>query len=249
MIKFMPDSRLYEESQTTSVRFAIAEKRKSTYFQLHPFVKCRDFLGDVLHALENRERVFIYGFDFSGSVAVKEENLFLLLEADKHELQNIEDSLEIIYNLEERISKQKTRIIDKKEDKYLLIEFPKEWIQTNLLFSLYTFLLRCCSYKINNPKDNWIEQIVNTDGREARYLSGDVTVHWFKKFLEILPKIKQKESSFSGYEYGENIEKVHSCSGFIYLLKYLRLGDDYMIEKNYYGQKLKQFLVLKKQPS
>lgn len=197
---------LGEIFQALEIKFSFVRKNKGeSYTQLFSGVKCRDFLGDCIWSRETGKPVNIYGFRYNYKTKpFDEEELRLSLT-----FPNEESKLNFINNFH--------MIWDKEQQADITLLFNAVWIQTNSpltliilansiwqstiwKLSLFTFYLKCCSYK--NPE--------NLDYPEKLYKE------WLheEKEHELLGKIFEPTEIIKN-----DLSLSHNFSGFVSILK------------------------------
>lgn len=226
---------LAEIPQTLPMRMAICKKNRAGKFtNVHPFVQCRDFMGDVLWANQQKKNVSIYGFSYNGKtkapLPVKSFHIAIKF-PERANLDNFYTNYTIFgCQIENHYGIQLT--LDHQADldqNLLLLEVPTYWKQSNHNLSLLTFIYKCFGYKLDTTKP-FTDAVLETTGNEldwngdkltypsveAGYMK-DVVGHWSKLLTSVRDMIAD---TVSGYQPGTSIDTVHNRSGFVSNVKY-----------------------------
>lgn len=225
-------SSLIEAMQNNKTRFAFCryEPAKEAIIQCHTFVQCRDFLNDVLVSTQEKMDIKIYGFSYTlEDPAIDQEHTSLLLKmVDERCLKNFQDNLCILEEIEEQLGFNDTRVE--------LVEYPNQkeavvwvlgdprWQKATSFFSLYTYLLKCLTYKFKEKK-NWREEVLNMDTTESKYMKSEHIDFLIKNAEDILSKYK----TVSGFIDQKKVEHytLHDNCGFIALKEIMNDKDDH----------------------
>ena len=193
-----PAKTFWEDTQEFPVKFAWVKKKDEDYVQQHYWVKCRDFLGDCfifdISELKNIYKFSVKDFEDSGLLAVKYPH--------KKYAQHFRENLKYLNVLE----KTKTKILNTEKETEIILQVPKFWRTSNVLLSLYTFLIKVYS------KETWEDQ----EGCEAQYILA--TSHCFDKLLKNLHKLKFPTFK-QQYEEKNSLEYYHNFTGFVSTFK------------------------------
>lgn len=209
---------LAEIGQTNKTEFALCryDAVKDQVIMCHQFVHCRDFLGDAIVAVESNRDMEIYGFQFNeNNPRPSSENTELLLRLPDGCLANLQKNLQILKDIEDVMGWNKTYAEEVKvtgeKQAIVWVCGDKKWSQAGVAFSLYTFLLKCMTYKIKDPA-NWIEEIRVSKGTEAAYCNAEY-LNWL--FIN-LPTLVDKYPTFSGFKDQKkmDVNKIHNYIGF-----------------------------------
>src|SRR5437868_107874 len=98
------DETLNEIQQQIPIRLAFATVCGDEVTRIHEFVKCRDFLGDVVWATANQKSMDIYGFTIDPSKQIIDKEVTtLLLEINKEDVyKRFQKQLSIITDIEQK---------------------------------------------------------------------------------------------------------------------------------------------------
>lgn len=140
-----------ELPQSFRVRFAWTIQTEPTVFKnQHGWIVCRDFLGDYVVGKMIDNSFNIYRFDATEGLPT---NLLALdFPAPKH-LEIFLKQIKYIQSLENFNNTKQTEILFANEDQSV-IKVPDFWMKSNVLLSLYTFLIKIFSYTEKDPFEN-----------------------------------------------------------------------------------------------
>lgn len=216
---------LNEITQNLDIKFSFARKLPSgNYTNIHSLVKCRDFLGDVLHSVENKKPVSIYGFKFDPKkqeLPYKNKTLLYMSFPTKKDYSNF--LLDDLWKIEDDLKIRRT-ILHPISNTSCLIEGSRLWSQSIVGISFYTFVLKCSTYQRLDPdfwtsismttynRTAWDGTLTNVPTVESRYVK--VTKEYLPLFLKHFKSLVKNMSSVSGLETNEYIGTIHNNSGF-----------------------------------
>ncbi len=216
------DQNLDEESQNIKTKFFFVEKLEDfIYNQITPYIKCRDFLNDVLYCITFNTNISVYGFKYESNNTQK-NTLFLSLKfCSKREVEEFKENFHYLLKFE-TLYKFSTYTTYEETNKptVLLIKHNPFWFSNTLTLSFFTFILRCLSHP--NITGNFWNFIANTsqlykkwDGvitkvpsKESRYIKDQLLLSYFVKNL---PQIS---STYIQKEYSDRYD-IHNFGGFI----------------------------------
>lgn len=227
--------KLSEITQQNKTELALCryDAQKDKVIQCHQFVHCRDFMHDVLIGAEDNREMQVYGFTYSTDDPRPDpENASILLRfPDGSYLKNFQDNFSILKGIEEFLQwgSSYAEIVDYPGERPVVwVVSDVRWQSTAISFSLWTYILKCLSYKIVN-KSKWREEIAvmtyeeNYGGSlnfgttlpvvEAKYMDLD----YINKLLASLDDVCSKYKTYSGFrnQKVENIMHLHNDSGFV----------------------------------
>lgn len=229
---------LSEIYQSVNMKFAFCNvdkvsKTKLSIKQLHPWVKCRDFLGDALFATHHKVSYSVFGFKFDGTTkAVPTDLTYLLIQhTSKEQLEKI---VPVINYLEKKVRWKQTKLIDlntnKNNNHVMLAIASKKWVSSTALISLYTMLWRLGGIDIKDDEttDQFLERCATTNDNDGKYLKQIVEAqkilglkeHLFYTIMRYNGKIFA-----NGYEYnpsGDIPYRVHNCNGILSLSNFAK---------------------------
>lgn len=232
---------LCEDSQTLRLQFFFVSKNKDdTYKQITPYIRCRDFLNDTLYCIENKKNFSLYGYKFNGKEFKRNLNsLYLCIKFEDYDETNITQfdesnnfntnfhyltAFETLYNLNTKTYYEETNLKN-----VILIKHNPFWFQNTVIFSLFTYILRCCCYKITGNfwdfiqkstffYKNWDDTLKRTSTTDA-YLLLNIDKYKLKFFISNLDilDINSELTTLNLYF----CDEIHEKLGFIYYINYL----------------------------
>lgn len=228
------DSRggLAEIYQDVNIKFAFCEvdKQKSGKMkisQMHPWIKCRDFLGDALFATYHKCSYGIYGFNWDGTKQTVPTKLTYLLiqHGDKAQLESV---VKVINQLEKKVRWKRTKLIDLEtkagSTPVFLAVASGKWVSSSALISLYTMLWRLCvrDFKDDETVDTFLDRCASAGGNDGSYLKSIVAAQKAMGLKEHLfyTIMRYNKVVFNGsYEYQpqDNPNRVHNNNGILTL--------------------------------
>jgi len=178
-LKLIDDKSMSEIYQSVSIEFAFAkieEEEKKTVRQLHPFIKCRDFLGDALYATIHNAPFGVYGFSFDGTKEkVDRSKMTLLIRYSNKEA--ITNHLPTMNELEKAVKWKRTKLTDLKHSTskghYFLAVSSGCWMRSTSLISLYTLLWRLAAKKRKDKETlkDFLTRCSSVGDNDGRYLN------------------------------------------------------------------------------
>lgn len=170
---------LAENWQYQKLQFCYLQQDKdNNYTNITPWCKCRDFLNDSLYCFINNKPTFeIYNYkhpEFN-----KDYKVLLGIKSTKQEeLNNILYNFHYLTELENFYKlKTNSELIQLFQDptennimRILIIKPSSFWLEDTLKFSLFTYLLRLCSYHLTHYDT---KTIFNTIFKESNNISND----------------------------------------------------------------------------
>lgn len=205
---------LNEGGQTNLIRFALANEN---FEILHPFVKCRDYLGDVVWSEYYDVPISQYGFKWKPCNFNKDRIRFVLMVHDNTQfLEQLRNNLNELREWTNdptiellEVDPQSPGLTDFTDMKYILLLADKKWYTDIIHMSWFTYLIKiAASYKqmsdlfLDNPNDTSNEKYY------ARGFEG--FLRWFVVFFDEIARKLNKE--FPPKKTRSDI--VHSASGF-----------------------------------
>lgn len=194
--------------------FAFATVDGDTVYQMHNWIKCRDFLNDTIvwSANKDKSNSSIYGYSYKGPI--EEETTFVL--KDSTELL---DNIKLLNSmLPPEIKKSKVKNID---GQHILIIGDPFWQKNTVNLSWYTYLIRMFTYKLS-----CVEDVFQTSDP---WIKNNPIKPAFFKMNKALLKLK-------GPVRGAQTSNMHDSNGFFTALSHPELG------VNVYGKQLKDAL-------
>jgi hypothetical protein len=208
---------LTEIMQAVEIKFSFATVNEDNSVQrVHEWVKCRDFLGDVLVGHATKKEQAIYGFSYGtkDSLPIDDNNLTLLLKFPNATTRNnFMENTPILDTLNSNNKAQPTAI-DKTDDPLiLLLTSDVRWQRNIPVESFYTFILKIMGYKYTNP-ENWMEELKKwpTYPSERNYVSNTSTENMNMLFADALNVFPSTD--ITGHTKSTPLVNVHNYSGF-----------------------------------
>lgn len=216
---------LCEIGQQNLTQFCLAryDVQKNCVLQVHQFVNCRDFMGDVFVGLEDNRDIGIYGFSFTKNNPKPDmETCGLLVKfPDAGALTNFQDNFQILKNIEDTLGWQTTfgEVVEFPGEKRVMYVIGDTMWQANApTFALYSYLLKCLTYPIKD-KGKWMEEIKAQSTNEGRYMD----VEYMKWLLVNLNEVGTHYKNFSGFSNQKEVQigTLHNWTGFVSMKKLL----------------------------
>jgi hypothetical protein len=199
---------------------SFARVAEPTVTRIHDWIKCRDFLGDVLVATDTNAKQSIYGFSYDPKkdMPIDKNNLTLLLKFPNTEmLDNFRNNLVIIDTVDADNMQQISKLSPTDDPLIWVLQAGKFWQKNIPLISFYTFLLKCMCVKYDNPNNWQTEMVVRySNTNEARYIND------CGKYLDIFCKncytIFVDDTNVHGIK-SKVINRIHNDTGFVSICK------------------------------
>lgn len=203
-----PTKRYLEIQQQHRLLMAYAnvdEANKTVTEQFSPIV-CRDFLGDVLFAEENKTKISIYHFKYDPEFQKIDRNYLHLLLSDNFR-KEMEGNLPLLHQMEARNGLKKTELIPL--EKHLLVKADPFWLKAVWLMSAYTLCLKLMTF----PD---MTKVKETRTREGDYLRS--MGEKFYKLMSYLREVAAASNTVVGkqvYDDDEGVVEVHENCGVV----------------------------------
>lgn len=223
---------LAEIMQTLDMKMAFVKRQKDgSYTNIHPFVKCRDFLGDALHAVQDKKKVSIYNFHFDGTKkSMYKRKLMLAVQFPNQETKNIFNNNfpMAMTDLEKQCGVDTGNFLNTTDPLTVIVVAPVFWQKSVAAISFYTFMLKCCGYKVDNPAnmlqsvqqtkaevkswDGTVRMLSTTEAAYAKQVNYGINlfVKNIKKLTARLPTVHGQDTT--------NISSIHNNSGFLSII-------------------------------
>lgn len=219
-------NQLCEAMQVNDVKFAFTNKTDSGDYQvLMNFVKCREYFNEFLmknHHPDEFKFVETYGFQYkyeeypynmkNPSIAIKlpKKAMYKVFSENLHFLNMIEDFNGI----------EKSRIVEIEDDstigKTFILEYSPTWINTCLLFNIYTLLIKLCTLNIQNKTYAELKEKYKLETPSELTYINSITI---KKVNNLLNNLKDMFKFPSKYVDGFNMIRgsydIHGKSGLL----------------------------------
>lgn len=139
-----------EISQSQDLKYSLLKRKENDiYYEVHAPVKCKDYFGEVVAAANSRANVpKIYGFKIDYQDIDTDQVAFLLTSKLSINLVNLINKLYILNNVEDMLEIPRSIIYDITIDneRCLVIKGSSFYLESPLLISFYTLLIRMLSY-------------------------------------------------------------------------------------------------------
>ena len=189
--------------QSLDIKFAFVKKiDKNNFEQISNPIKCRDFLGDCIWNKLTNKVAQIYGFSYSYKEnPFDEDKLRLSLTFPHNEYKTyFIDNFGGLTNKETKYKISNSKCYETDCPETLIVEANKVWQSCIWKISLYTFFLKCISYKtikdLESPEDEYID-----------YLKPEIED-------KLMKKIRVKKEFLA-----DSIGKAHNYSGFVSVIR------------------------------
>lgn len=154
--------KLSESSSDIPILYALGIKTDSVVERITPFVKCKDYLHDVLYSYDYKTPVSVHGFHFDPSkVPLNKANFVIFSKGPSEANFTNQNHLRGINEFAAKYGLSKTELIhngwsDDKATWYVnVFDLGKEWASSPMMLSLFLTLHRInllCDIS-TNPKD------------------------------------------------------------------------------------------------
>lgn len=208
---------LIENFQALELKFSFGRlDTDNTVKQIHAWVKCRDYFGDVLMSNSDGEKRKIYGFTYDPEkdIPVHVDNLVMLLQFPNKEMQETFLNNKSILDEIDKKNQQTPAVFHKTDDKNVLMMVASPfWQQSIVMISFYTYILKimCAEYIERN---NWQKEILQhsswPEGRYADRLGENLAI-----ICDHIYNIYKNDFNITGFEEDCKIENLHNYSGFL----------------------------------
>lgn len=203
----------------------------------HPYVKCRDFLNDVLifstYIKKDIERIYGFSLEINKNPIDWGNPQFLIKYEKEEELDLFIKNLYYLHQLEDFYEISKTSVERTNFKKIILISFSSFWVSNTLSLSFYTYILRCLSYPLEGnlwefinsyeiTKKYWTGKSYSTLNPEGRLIE-DISPNDLSFFIQNLPQIIKQNHNYNYLNWHINCDNtycIHDQAGFISFLVY-----------------------------
>jgi hypothetical protein len=184
-------------------------------------------MGDALVGVEDNRDMSIYSFKFGkDNPRPDSSNASLLVRfQDSACFKNFQENFQILKDIEDNIGfgVSYPDIVDYPDKRTVVwVIGDHKWQSTAVMFSLYTYLLKCLTYPIKNKK-NWMDEILKAGTVESEYMDKAYLQFLFKNADDIISKYK----NFSGRpnQKETDIYSIHYGIGFVDSKPYIYKGN------------------------
>lgn len=244
---FKKISNLNEIYQSVNIKFSFAGINKSKKIhQCHDWVKCRDYLHDIVRTSLTGNKSQIYGmtFDKKKNPEICLDKILMLVSQNKIKSaysfrSKLNNALKLINHYENMKGLELSKIEKVSSDtvngfKHVwLLTGPKFWLSAPYLVSLYTFFIRLGDKTVKNRKNKNINEyfehvlkIAEKNNFKGDEPENDIT--YLKDMKKVLDKLiissdkltLVKKNGFSKFYYAEmSISNFHNNCGILSLCK------------------------------
>lgn len=210
---------LLQIPQQLNTLFAFAHyEGNGVYSNNMPFVKCRDFFGDVLEAVQTKTKQGIYGFRFDPTKQPFDTDKCRML----IEFASEESKKAFIKN--HAAFKKELRLLTKglgygtikniKADKPMVLVLANTiWQQSVIGISWFTYVLKVLSYPQLDTTKSFKDACLSLENcNEKAYMSA--VKDTLEVFLKNYKKLTKNLQYVHGYNTPQQINVVHNSAGF-----------------------------------
>jgi len=135
---------LSEASQLSTAKFSLFQREGDIAYQSSTYFKCKDYLNDVLYAIETGRTIKAYGFSFNPDKQKIDTDATRLLITFKkeEELENFKNNFPKLTEWETKIGIIPTKLYTTNKEGEYAIEGDPGWQKRMFLLSAYTLFLR-----------------------------------------------------------------------------------------------------------
>lgn len=207
-----------QSAQQKKTTFAFVNKLPDDVYQMvhHP-VLCRDYLGDCVWGERNQKPISCYNFTFDPTtMCLDQDKTRLFVKANP---KNILANLEILHEIETQNGFELSEILPSSEDCEYVIESDSKWMHSVFTISLFSFIVKCLSYKERFTEYSipWYQYFIgNIESNETSYINTfNRYCLDFGKLLEIIGKITEIQTTATGWPKEVDPLEIHGNSGFV----------------------------------
>ncbi len=220
---------LAEIPQQLNTKFAFAHKEgNGVYSNNMPFVKCRDFFGDVLEAVQTGTPKGIYGFMFDTTKQPFDTDKCRMLvqfvseESKQAFLKNYNHFKKELKFLTGGLGYGTIRDIEAENPTLLVIANPI-WQQSVVGISWFTYVLKVLSWPTLDTTKSFVEACLSLDNSNEKSYMNAVKDN-INIFLKNFKTLTNNLQYVHGYNEPQTISVIHNSAGFKSVLFGL-LGD------------------------
>lgn len=200
-----------EENQPVPIKFAFGKLEDNIYTNTMPFVKCRDFLSDVLYVyLNKKELPKIYGFQATPDMI--QDSILLLSDVD---VDFDAQKTKLLWEMEDRYGISRTKVVELTK-KYTALHFDPVYLSNSFILSYYTSYIRLLTYSNMDTFSAILKVVTNSTGNDANFF---IDSNNRKKYENLDLKKLMKPCTY-GLTLKESVSNIHNCSGIYTYIKY-----------------------------
>lgn len=226
---------LNEMGQQLDTKFSFAHKEEDgSYSNTMPWVKCRDYFGDALHAVQTSTKQGIYGFSFNPKKQPFDtDKCRLLIKFTNEESYNayLKNYNHFKKELRPLTSNVGYGTIHKTDDPLVLLVVANPlWQQSVMNISWFTYVHKCLSYpNLDHNKsfyDNmcnhryvskdWQGNMIERNTNEQGYIKDKK--NQLEVYLKHIKAINKDLKFIHGWDVPKGISIIHNSSGFSSML-------------------------------
>lgn len=212
---------LAEIGQTLNTRFAFVQVVGDVATNQMPFVKCRDFFGDVLLAEQTGKTQGIYGFSWNPKKQKLDKEKtrlaiqFIDAESKTAFIKNFKHYRKMLQDASNGINYGV--VSDIKDTNIVIVSASKLWMRSVASISWFTYVLKVLSYPTLSIETDFFNALVNLKYKNNKaqemgyYNEAKKSLHIF---LAQHKKLTSKLQYVHGYPNEQSIDVVHNSSGF-----------------------------------
>lgn len=207
---------LTEIRQPNPIRFAFGCKEDDIYSNTIPFIKCRDYLSDVLFCYKNNVSLPpIYGFKANPQQIA--DNILLI--------KNVKDifllNLKHLHEMEEKWGITKTEVVVLDNEDCLALHFDPIYLSNTVLLAYYTTYIRLMTYvKVESDVVETVSlylKTINNSNTDQNYL---IYYQCKDKFKNLNIKKLMVNCNNVLTSNSDNINSIHDTSGIYTYLQF-----------------------------
>ena len=226
-------SEIYQKS--TSIFAFVKKVDDDKYVQCNQYVKCRDFLNDVIRGTLQKSPISIYGFKYNSEIdpVIDMENISLLYKDSNKDVEPAVIKAIKIINYYESVLKENYSSYILVDKNTAIITGPKIWLRSQVLTSLYTLLFRVAEldFEVNNENIQNLKKVyenfITEQKKEGlKKISGDLSyLNKIYKNLDVFLANYKKVLKLDKNDYDPilfnksiSLSNFHNYSGIVSLL-------------------------------
>lgn len=236
LIPYPHVNELCESMQVNEVKFAFTNKQENGDYQLITnFVKCREYFNEFLmvnHHPDQFKFEEVYGFKYKHEeYPYQMQNPSIAIKLPRKDLyEAFKTNLEWLNSIEDFNGMEKTYIVETSDARQrgttFVLEFSSMWINSCILFNIYTLLIKLCTLDIKNKTIKTLLETFNYNKPSELLYVECIKVTKLNAILNNLKSFMKFSDTFvDGFKTIRAAYTVHSQSGLISMAQYPRLFD------------------------
>lgn len=231
LIPYPHINQLCESMQVNEVKFAFTNKQENGDYQLITnFVKCREYFNEFLmvnHHPDQFKFEEVHGFKYKHEeYPYQMQNPSIAIKLPRKDLyETFKTNLEWLNSIEDFNGMEKTYIVETSDARQrgatFVLEFSSMWINSCILFNIYTLLIKLCTLDIKNKTIKTLLETFNyIKPSELTYVEC-IKVNKLNSILNNLKSFMKFPDMFvDGFKAIRNAYAVHGQSGLLHLNNY-----------------------------